>query len=226
MKNTWFSSDWHFGHKNIVRGISKWKDKSQCRDFETLNEHDSKLVKNINAVVKPQDEIWFLGDFSFGGLDNIVWFWDRLNCKNIHIILGNHDHHIRNNKEISQVYMDPPDFKILLKAQTLFKSVQEKFIGKICDQYMTLDHYAHRVWDKGQHGAWMLHGHSHGSLHPYGNFIYTKYGTPSEEGVFYKTMDVGIDTHPEFRPYHFDEIKEKFENCVSLNVDHHNKNKN
>ena len=32
-------------------------------------------------------------------------------------------------------------------------------------------------------------------------------------------MDVGIDTHMEFRPYHIDEIRSIMSNRISLNVD-------
>ncbi len=45
-------------------------------------------------MVKPNDIIYHLGDWSFGGHENIKIFRNRIKCKNIHLILGNHDHHI------------------------------------------------------------------------------------------------------------------------------------
>ena len=35
--------------------------------------------------------------WSFNGFDKIIEFRNRLNCKNIHLILGNHDTHIEKN---------------------------------------------------------------------------------------------------------------------------------
>ena len=39
MENSIFIfSDPHFGHKNIVRSVSSWDDKSGCRDFNSIEE--------------------------------------------------------------------------------------------------------------------------------------------------------------------------------------------
>lgn len=53
-----------------------------------------------------------------------------------------------------------------------------------------LCHYPLLTWNGAHHGVWMLHGHSHGLL---GTQVTTR-------------MDVGVDTHPELRPYHLDEV--------------------
>ena len=76
-------------------------------------------------------------------------------------------------------------------------------------------HYAMRTWDRAHHGSIMLYGHSHGTLPAY-----------SRNGNFYKTMDVGIDTHFEFRPYHIDEIRDIMSNRNTLNIDDYDKNTN
>jgi hypothetical protein len=69
----------------------------------------------------------------------------------------------------------------------------------------------------------MLHGHSHGTLKPsvsgdlvnelinkkrFDELKMLATGTHSTLSANGKTMDVGIDTHPEFRPYSFEEIQE------------------
>ena len=85
MKNIWFTSDTHYGHKNIVRGTTSWEKNEggqKTRDFDTLEEHNAALVKSINSVVKQDDELWHLGDWSFGGHANIKVFRDQLHCKN------------------------------------------------------------------------------------------------------------------------------------------------
>lgn len=55
-----------------------------------------------------------------------------------------------------------------------------------------LCHYPMMTWDHAHHGVWMLHGHSHGHL----------------KGPITTRFDVGIDCHPEFRPFSLDEIIE------------------
>lgn len=218
----WFSSDWHAFHENIVRGCSKWVDKRACRDFDSLEEHNERLLANINGCAKENDIIYFVGDFSFGGKQNIYEFRKRVVCKNIHLILGNHDLHIRKN---TNVFNDKGEE---IKVQTLFNSVNDVLYKRIGNEKIVLCHYAMRTWDNGHHGAIMLYGHSHGSLADYSvnlqNNINDRDGSLIKSinaPVKFKTMDVGVDTHPEFRPYHIDEIRGEMANRIPLRVDHH-----
>ena len=97
------TSDTHYGHKNLVRGVTNWRTQDgkipieSTRDFETIDMMNQQLVDNINTLVGQDDTLIMLGDVSFGGFDNIGLFLDRLVCKNVHLILGNHDYHIENN---------------------------------------------------------------------------------------------------------------------------------
>ena len=72
---------------------------SQTRDFPNIDKMNTAIVNNINEVVGQDDVLIHLGDWSFGGFENIEEFYNRLICKNIHLILGNHDHHIDRNRE-------------------------------------------------------------------------------------------------------------------------------
>lgn len=200
MANIWFSSDWHRGHKNIVRGETEWQDLSQCRDFATLKDHDRRIIDNVNAHVKQEDILYFMGDWSMGG-DEMVWKTRReINCDTIHFVGGNHDHFIRRNKILTTD-------RGLVNARNLFTSYQEILEKEIRNQCIVMCHYAFRTWHKASRGSWMLHGHSHGSLREYG-----REGSPD----LYKQIDVGIDTHPEFRPYHYDEIQAIMNNRINL----------
>jgi len=142
-----FISDTHFGHRNIVLGTSQWTDKSGCREFQTVEEHDQKLIDGINWVVQPEDELWHLGDFSFGGKDKIKEYRDRLNCKTIHIVYGNHDHHIQQ------------DWKKYGFASG--QHYKELMVGKLP---VVLMHYPIESWHQQERGAVHLHGHVHGKL--------------------------------------------------------------
>ena len=67
-----------------------------------------------------------------------------------------------------------------------------------------LCHYAMRTWDASHYNSYQLYGHSHGMLDGIG-----------------KQMDVGVDTHPEFRPYSFDEIAKIMKTKTIAQVDGH-----
>jgi calcineurin-like phosphoesterase family protein len=208
MNNIWFTSDTHFSHKNIVRRLSEWKNRdgsvsAGTRDFDTLEEHDATIVKNINDNVGENDILYHLGDWSFGGIDKIAEFRSQLNCKRIHLIYGNHDHNIKQND----------------KLQKIFESVQHVKEKKLGGEMMFLSHYPHRVWPNGHKGVIHLYGHCHGSLPDYckikyGNHVYTIKDK-------YKCMDVGLDTDKEFRPYHIDEILHIMNGRILCDVDHH-----
>lgn len=222
----WFSSDWHYAHANIVKGVSQWESKSACRNFDTLEEHNETLIQNINNCAKKDDIIYMLGDFAFGGKHQIYELRKRLNCNNIHLILGNHDHHIRKN---TVLLTDSGE----IKAHSLFSSINEVLYKKIGNERFVLCHYSMRTWDNGHHGSIMLYGHSHGSLPDYGASLPTTIndvdGSEIKRMIMpvkFKTMDVGVDTHPEFRPYHIDEIRQMMANRIPLRVDHHEESTN
>lgn len=131
---TYFTSDTHFGHSNVIRYCN--------RPFQSAEEMDNTIISNWNNRVKPDDEIYHLGDFSFR---DPLLYTSRLNGRKF-LIPGNHD---RRN---------------LPKLKTFFTVLPALFELKIQDQLLVLCHYNMRVWNKSHYGAWHLFGHSHGSL--------------------------------------------------------------
>ena len=57
MSNMFFTSDTHWGHANSIKYCN--------RPFIDVVEMDEQLIDNWNSVVKANDEVWQLGDFSF-----------------------------------------------------------------------------------------------------------------------------------------------------------------
>ena len=216
----WFTSDTHYGHKNICRGSSSWKDKSGCRDFDTLEDMNKELAFQIWDNLKDGDVLYHLGDWSFGGKDNIWIFRDLIEADiEIHLILGNHDPHIRDNNTYTRPY-DKNQRPALLK--NLFASVQNykelTLSSAEGDRYnFVLCHYPMRVWNNCSKGTIMLHGHCHGNLGAYVDVDGTK---P------YKSMDVGVDPMFElfgqYRPISLTEVLYIMEKRKVLNdIDHH-----
>ena len=91
----WITSDTHYSHTNICRGVTNWRmpdgsiPEKQTRDFANIEKMNAAIVNNINELVGQDDVLIHLGDWSFGGFENIEEFYHRLICKNIHLILGN-----------------------------------------------------------------------------------------------------------------------------------------
>ena len=199
-KNVFITSDTHYGHSNICRGTTNWRlpDGSipidQTRDFETIENMNDTIVNNINSMVGQDDVLIHLGDWSFGGFDNIKKFRERIICKEIHIILGNHDHHILNNKE---------------NVRELFTSVSEYNTLKYLDSTFVLFHYPITSWNGLHKGDIHLHGHVHLSNDK-------KFGKG-------KKMDVGVDGN-NLKPYSIKEIIELMNEREILSdmlFDHH-----
>ena len=88
MSNTFFASDTHFGHKNIITP----KFEMANRPFKTIEEHDEALIENWNSVVQPRDRVFHLGDFSLGrSRQKLIVIGKRLNGY-IFLMMANHDY--------------------------------------------------------------------------------------------------------------------------------------
>ncbi len=201
--NTYFSSDSHAFHKNICRGTTEWgkfeegSNHQSTRDFDTSEAMTKEMASRWNSMIKQNDELWFLGDWSFGGHKNIEVFRKMINCKNIHIVFGNHDQHIEPvNSPYRQLFSSCQYYKELS-----FKLDSNK-------TKIVLSHYAMRVWNQHHHKSIHLYGHSHGTLPSFG-----------------RSMDVGVDTNNLY-PYHLDEIIDKMKGIPVNFVDHHKSSTN
>ena len=87
MVNTWFTSDFHLGHRNIIRYCN--------RPFQSTGEMDAAILDNLNSRVQQNDILYFLGDFCMGGPSQAARYRDRVVCRHIHVIEGNHDRALR-----------------------------------------------------------------------------------------------------------------------------------
>ena len=79
----WFTSDLHFGHRNMIS--------FKHRPYADEKEMGQALVENWNKVVRPNEKVFCLGDFSWWndrhGTKRLI---NRLNGE-IYIVPGNHD---------------------------------------------------------------------------------------------------------------------------------------
>ena len=163
------------------------------------------LVNNINEIVGENDILIHLGDWSFGGFESIEDFRNRILCKNVHLVFGNHDHHIRRNKgDIQRIFSSCQDY--------LHLDIRKPEGKEVMKYSMVCMHYPIASWDGMNDGVVHLHGHVH--LPPH---------LRVSEG---KAMDVGVDGN-ELYPISLEEVrnimKDRPHRKLTLPKDHHEK---
>lgn len=143
MSKIYFTSDHHFGHKNII--------KFSERPFKDVNEMDEILIQKWNEKVNPEDEVYHLGDVGLTSSGKLRKILDRLNGK-IYLINGNHE---KSAQDCHTRFEWIKDYYELVVKDDEFERGE---------QLIVLSHYAMRVWNASHWGAYHLYGHTHGTL--------------------------------------------------------------
>lgn len=205
--NTFFTSDTHFGHANIIRYTNRpWIEKSdvtpdghwvsQSIAQARADEMDANLIDNWNKVVSNNDDVYHLGDFCFGNWQETANYIDALNCRTLYFIWGNHD---KGMKQLSEAIKEN---RISIRKLRFIGDLREI---KVENQGIVLCHFAMRIWNKSHFGNWNLYGHSHGAL-------------PDDSHSL--SIDVGVDSH-HYRPIAFSEVKAIMDKKTFKPIDHH-----
>lgn len=87
MSKIWFVSDTHFNHANILTFIHEDK---PLREFSNVKEMNEVIINNWNSLIRPNDQVFHLGDVFFGNKGEFIELWKNLNGKKT-LIAGNHD---------------------------------------------------------------------------------------------------------------------------------------
>lgn len=138
----YITSDLHFHHTNIAKFCPKYRS-----GFATVNDMNTALLNEWNETIKPEDEVYFLGDMTFAHRGDVIeHLLNSLNGK-ITWILGNHD-----------------------KNALKFARQNPRIFVR---DYLEINHAGHRIvlshfpifsWNGIHRGALHLHGHAHGSI--------------------------------------------------------------
>ncbi len=175
------TADTHFGH----RAMLKFAD----RPFESVRHMDEELIRRWNNKVPAGAVVYHLGDVSFYDNDRTLELICQLNGT-MRIIRGNHD-----KKSTARALSTRAEW-----VRDYYESKTETGLKVV------MCHYAMLTWNTGHYGSWMLHGHSHGTLH--------------DSGVN-RRIDVGVDLAPNYEPWSFDEINMRMAGRSFEPVDHH-----
>lgn len=139
---TWFTSDNHFGHKNIRHFCPETRPA-----FDDVSEMDHMMIRMWQAQVQPEDIVWCLGDFSFHSAEKTWNILGQLPGYK-HLVFGNHDKVLRKNPKLIDRH---------------FVSAQEYKEISVDGIPVVLFHYPIWEWNRMHRGAYHLFGHVHGT---------------------------------------------------------------
>jgi calcineurin-like phosphoesterase family protein len=153
----WFTADLHLGHANILRYCNRPFLSAEEQELvrtqgprgpwrvsqDSLRRHDDALIDAINEAVAKDDQLWILGDFCLGPPERVAAYRQRIRCRTVNLVWGNHDRRT---------------------VRRVFQNVIDQGMIKVKDQSIWLNHYPMRSWHRSFHGSWHLYGHVHGRL--------------------------------------------------------------
>jgi calcineurin-like phosphoesterase family protein len=164
----YFTSDTHFGHRNIIRFCG--------RPYADVDHMNVDLVARATSLLEANDELWHLGDVALGHLDSTLTHLARV-AVDVTLVAGNHDrcHPCSGGRgeRFAEVYRERCRLKELIltnTALTLSSGVdvmvshfpcadpdlegREDRRGKVI-----VDKFA--AWRVADGGSWLLCGHVH-----------------------------------------------------------------
>ena len=134
---TYYTSDLHLGHENIL------KQRTMFTDIEEMN---SFLIEKWNKKINNNDEVYILGDFSYRSKTPVHKYLEKLKGKK-HLIVGNHDADWL--KKIS-----------VEDKSKYFLSIEHMKVLKTNKIKITLCHYPMLSYPQARRG-YMIYGHIH-----------------------------------------------------------------
>ncbi len=161
---TYFISDEHYNHVNIIKYCS--------RPFLTIEEMNETIINNHNEVVKPNDIIYHLGDFCMQS-DKVQSILSQLNGQH-HLIPGNHDGchsvHKRNAKNI-RAYLNMGFLSINEQMTINLPPLGEVFLCHLPQaEYVNERYHEQRPINSGT-AKYQFCGHVHDAWKTKGNMI-------------------------------------------------------
>lgn len=169
-----FTADLHFGHENIIK---------QCRrPFKNIEQMDKALIQNWNSVVKEEDEVYILGDFTMKSAYAAQQYFSALNGKK-YLVRGNHD-------EFAEDY----DMGLYgLEWIKDYYKLEEREVE------LVLFHYPVLEWEnKGKN-----------SIHLFGHIHNNKKMMEAVKNLGGKAMNVGVDVN-DYTPVSIGKVLEVF----------------
>lgn len=152
MADVYFISDTHFFHKGMM-------EEYPVRPFygpADPDVYDDWLIEFWNAIVKQEDQVYIVGDFSFGETEQVRRLLDQLQGTK-YLVVGNKDESSLTLTKSFKWIREIVDLNFRVSA---YPFLQEDFRLVLC-------HYPILSWNGKREGVCMVHGHCHGRLDEY-----------------------------------------------------------
>lgn len=188
----WFTSDPHFGHRNILTFCK--------RPFQDVKEMNKSLIDYWNNTVGKDEIVFCLGDFFwFHGRHDIKKIINQLNG-HIYLVPGNHD-----DKKSFEL-CDPEKLTILSDIVYLYirpEKSKEDDLRFECNCYeIILSHFPQLCYSHSQNkNTYNFFGH----IHTMKGQLMMEFGSPIFIPNPGRQFDVGMDSH-DYRPVEFFQV--------------------
>ena len=131
-----YIADTHLGHGNILR--------LNNRPFYNVFEMNDTIIKNWNNRVRPEDDIYIIGDFSYKSKESGAGIVQKLNGRK-HLIIGNHDKHNLKDPNFRKCFVEIRDMVDIMDN----------------GRRVIMCHYPIIEWDGYFRGSYLVYGHIH-----------------------------------------------------------------
>lgn len=167
-QHVWFTSDLHFGHRNVLRFCD--------RPWDNEKEMDNGLIENWNNTVGDNDIVFILGDvFWFNDSHSIKKVLSKLKGKNIYIIPGNHDD-FKSYHRVDDDRINLCEDVVVTWITRESKKLQE----------IWLSHYPMMTWPHRENDAYQFFGHIHSKPN-------RNEGVDQDLPLHWNQLDIGCD---------------------------------
>ena len=185
MTKTYFTSDTHFNHLNILQYCN--------RPFTDIEEMNKVLIENWNSIIGPNDLVYHLGDFAMGERHKIPSILSELNGKMI-LIRGNHE------KNSSLHYFDTVKYRHYIEHEgKKIELIHNPYHAKFQDVDMVFCGHIHEQFKIGMPGY---------KLKDYITEEHSDYGFVTKLPI----VNVGVDVW-DFKPISIEQIFGELENA-------------
>lgn len=210
-KNMYYTSDLHIGHRKVsgIRGF--WDEDNVVSTGYGIPEalpdthaHDELLAENWDAVVRPGDTVYILGDISINGGDHALEWLDRRPGSKV-LIAGNHD------PVHPQFRTAEKNFKRWMETFDMIVPFMRRKLEGIS---FAMSHYPYESWGDGPErggaeasrdnqwrlpdlGMPLLHGHTHGKERDHGNMFHVGLDAWNMQLVPQEVVQNWLVTHKE-----------------------------
>lgn len=209
--NVFFTSDCHFGHKNVLNFCH--------RPYKDVKDMEKALIANWNAKVTNTDIVFVQGDFMwFDSAHEFNRIVKKLNGMTIYFISGNHDNFGVSGRLVSECPENKHRVHFIGDIARVFikfgrGDVRIPALGK--DQVeLTLSHYPLTTWVHREQGVPNLFGHIHS-----GPYVDHEVDT---DILLYRGQhwDVGVDNN-NYAPIELVDVFGKLKNMQPIDMQKH-----